>query len=1040
MILSRFLLVVASSLTCRGVWGNNENDRRLEQIVVKSEDDDFKGAESSLETPDDFNAKYCTTTGCKPVTNVLMSAMMDSSERRNEFIARNQIVDPLFNLPSEMKPALLHHTVPYLGVLLDAGQHYYPIEWIRNLLQLMHALGYNLLHLRLTDDHAFNMELTSMPELANPALDSDGRVYQATELKDLVTYAASLNITIMPEIDIPGHAGGWAGNHTPTLMVPCPRHICNSGHDLRLNRSHPKVKQIVRAVLVEVLDIFYTTPFLHLGAAEESDLTSYCLREARENGYEDMSVSFDTFLRKLIAIELKRVSILRWTSLNAGFTGEITLQDEESPETEQTDDATSQLQEEELPEAVQTHDATSDAMIEDGESLETEPTYGANIGAMNIDGELPETDPAHSVIRSERRLDGELAVIESTHDGANILDSAMPDAEPMHEATNDAIILDSEAPETEYERFLASAAHFENTGVLSRVWSTQELQDVTNPTPAVPSMGLYLDATSDHQAFEIFESTRDITRSQDPGPIAFVVETLELGAHQWLDANVIGRLITVALGSSDRDLNQTSFDSMYHDVCRDQLNLDERICEHQGLPILSRRLFRSEVYAMRSDFREELCSRLTTREIRQVILSSPWKKKQAAQSAMNNFWFHFADDRPKFSSSPLPVPDIKEEFEAFRFLRNHQEPHVEFRGISLDLGQIEANDLSVSRILSTLDLMHVLNLNTLQLRILSDVGFAIAIPKNQHLVWDTGFTIHEVSTIVKHAHSLGIQVIPEITTATRAGGWFEAGVLANCPKVLSQYGVGMGANATDSDFLANIVSVLLGLVEQFDHPPFIHLGFDEREEVKACYDEAELVVDLDEFERRLTAALKFQDFNESKLIRWENSEGILYPERAGRLTHYRLSKPLNSGEPFFISSGLQLGNPSTAVTDAWSIYKQTRKLVSYQPTGIVAIVDLVDEAFWIDLAISQRLVAYAVGLSSPDLSKSDFEKYIVETLAVLGVQENLAGIVVDPKTALSEQELRWELRKNYACDYVTISKSRVVGRKGWLVEKDGDSE
>jgi hypothetical protein len=331
--------------------------------------------------------------------------------------------------------------------------------------------------------------------------------------------------------------------------------------------------------------------------------------------------------------------------------------------------------------------------------------------------------------------------------------------------------------------------------------------------------------------------------------------------------------------------------------------------------------------------------------------------------------------------------------------------------------------------------MHVLNLNTLQLRLLSDVGFAIEIPENQHLVWETGFTIQEVNTIVKRAHSLGIQVIPEITTATRAGGWYEAGVLANCPRALCKRGVGMGANATDSDFLANIVSVLLGLLEQFDHPPFIHLGFDEREEVKACYGEAELVVDLDEFERRLTAALNFQDFNESKLIRWENSEGIRYPERAGRLTHYRLSKPLNSVEPFFISSGLQFGNPNTAVTDSWSTYKETRKLVSYQPTGIVAIVDLVDEAFWKNLAISQRLVAYAVGLSSPDLSKPDFEKLMARTLAVIGVQDNLAGRLVDPKAALSELERRRKLRKNDVCDYVTINKSRVVGRKGWLVER-----
>ena len=200
----------------------------------------------------------------------------------------------------------------------------------------------------------------------------------------------------------------------------------------------------------------------------------------------------------------------------------------------------------------------------------------------------------------------------------------------------------------------------------------------------------------------------------------------------------------------------------------------------------------------------------------------------------------------------------------------------------------------MSRILATLDLMHLLNLNTLQLRLVSDIGFAIEIPNHDHLLSenDDSFSIASIITIVEHARSLGIKVIPEITTATQAGGWFAAGVLAGCPNVMCKHGVGIGANASDYDFLAIVVSVLLQLLEQFDHPPFIHLGFDEREEVKACYDEAQLAVDLNEFERRLAAALEYQGFDESKLLRWENSEGIVYPERAGRMTHYRLSKPI----------------------------------------------------------------------------------------------------------------------------------------------------
>lgn len=76
-------------------------------------------------------------------------------------------------------------------------------------------LKYNLFHLRLTDDQAFNVRLDSVPQLANPASNNTQEIYTAQELRDLVAYADTLGIIIVPEIDVPGHAGGWLG------MVKC---------------------------------------------------------------------------------------------------------------------------------------------------------------------------------------------------------------------------------------------------------------------------------------------------------------------------------------------------------------------------------------------------------------------------------------------------------------------------------------------------------------------------------------------------------------------------------------------------------------------------------------------------------------------------------------------------------------------------------------------------------------------------------------------------------------------------------------------------
>ena len=859
---------------------------------------------------DKWNAKYCKTKGCKLATTVSLNLLSSGDTAAPpELIERNEMLDPLYNLPIDMKPLSFNRTVPYLGVVLDAGRHYYPIDWIRNLLQIMHAMGYNLLHFRLTNDQAFNVELESMPQLAHPAPDSSGgRVYTASELKELVSYADTLNIVIMPEVNLPGHAGGWAGNHTPNLLIPCARFICQRGSGLPLNLTHPKLKDIVRSVLREVIEIFHTTPYLHLGG-DQLHMSESCFREVKKSDYAKDYQAFETFLLDLIYTDLKRVEVVRW-----------------------------------------------------------EATY-------------------------QTRVKGSIGEVN-------------------------------------------------RTGDITHYWHSNDHQE--RPTKEVAqafcSQGLDSHTSRQLAAFPIFKATRDMIEPTKPQPLAVIVGTFDLGTEQWMDRNVIGRLLGVALGVSDQQLDDSQFSAIYSGLCRDQLHLDSKLCDREGVPIISQFLYSLERQDVKRDEQEMLCQRLTEQEHQLELTNRDWAKRLIVTHAMSNFWNHFAEDPPEFASAPLQAKPINETYKDLDFLRNDQQSQSQFRGIVLDLVRIELQGDSMSRILSTLNLMHLLGLNTLQLRIMNDVGFVVEIPQHRDLIWGTRdpYTEDSIRTIVKHAQSLGIQVIPEITTATRAGGWFAAGVLAGCPKIMCGKGSGMGANATDTDFIAILVSVLHQLLEQFDHPPYIHIGFDEREEVKACYDEAKLEVDLVEFERRLVEALKFQDFDESKLIRWENSEGIIYPGRAGHLTHYRLSKPISSAEPFFISSGLNLGDPSMTDMDAWSVYKHTRKLVSYDPTGILAEVDLVHEAFWKDFAVVQRLVAFAIGLSSPDLSESDFQEHLVKSLAVLKMEENQAGKILDAEIAIKHLQKHWDLRTNESCQRRVSHFVKTMPKEGVLVEKSAD--
>jgi hypothetical protein len=178
------------------------------------------------------------------------------------------LVDPLIGEYSNnlRRPIddVLKPDVPYLGVLIDGGRHYFPVPWIKNMINTISVMGYNMIHFRLTDDQAFNVQLESQPQLAYPSrLGGNTKVYSPQELKDIVQYAKSKGIVIIPEINVPGHAASWGG--IPELIVQCPEFICLRGYGIPLNVSNPLLKPVLTDVLTEVVNIFDHPPFLVSG-------------------------------------------------------------------------------------------------------------------------------------------------------------------------------------------------------------------------------------------------------------------------------------------------------------------------------------------------------------------------------------------------------------------------------------------------------------------------------------------------------------------------------------------------------------------------------------------------------------------------------------------------------------------------------------------------------------------------------------------------------------------------------------------------------
>ena len=98
----------------------------------------------------------------------------------------------------------------YRGVMLDVARHFFGVADVERWIDRAVALKCNHLHLHLTDDQGWRLALDSRPELAAKASSSSvggdpGGCYTRADWAEIVAHAASRQVTVVPEIDVPGH-------------------------------------------------------------------------------------------------------------------------------------------------------------------------------------------------------------------------------------------------------------------------------------------------------------------------------------------------------------------------------------------------------------------------------------------------------------------------------------------------------------------------------------------------------------------------------------------------------------------------------------------------------------------------------------------------------------------------------------------------------------------------------------------------------------------------------------------------------------------
>ena len=165
----------------------------------------------------------------------------------------------------------------YRGAMLDVARHFFPVEDVLAYLDAMALVKLDVLHLHLTDDQGWRLQIDSWPELtgigASTSVDGDGGgFYTKDDYRRIVDYAAARFITIVPEIDLPGHTNAALSAY-PELncdgVAPAPYEGTEVGFS-SLCASPERAEATDRFLADVTREVAELTPgpWLHLGGDE----------------------------------------------------------------------------------------------------------------------------------------------------------------------------------------------------------------------------------------------------------------------------------------------------------------------------------------------------------------------------------------------------------------------------------------------------------------------------------------------------------------------------------------------------------------------------------------------------------------------------------------------------------------------------------------------------------------------------------------------------------------------------------------------------
>ena len=220
------------------------------------------------------------------------------------------------------------------GLMLDCSRTFLPLEYLKKQINVMSLYKMNILHLHLTDDQGWRVEILQYPELTSKCADYDekytdqkGGFYTQDELRELVSYAAARHITIVPEIEMPGHSSEVFAAYPGLSCTGEKSEIFPffSGPGITadiLCAGKEEVFEFLENVIDEIIEIF-PSEYIHVGG-DEAPKTRWeqcpdCQRRMKENGLTDEHELQSYFISRMTEyIHSKGRKVIGWDEILEG--------------------------------------------------------------------------------------------------------------------------------------------------------------------------------------------------------------------------------------------------------------------------------------------------------------------------------------------------------------------------------------------------------------------------------------------------------------------------------------------------------------------------------------------------------------------------------------------------------------------------------------------------------------------------------------------------------------------------------------------------